>query len=288
MPTQDRGEGEAKTASSPLPTSRRVYAAAIAAYATVIVLAEALITYAEGLGLGPWGILAGLGLHVGLLFLVLIHAALLAPRDKACSRFLAAFALLPLLRLLSLSTPLEPFDTIQWLLIISIPLLAGAGALAYVLRLRRDDVYLRVGSWRGMPVQVGVAASGLALGATEFLILRPDAWTTSLALAQLLPAAAVVGLATGLAEELIFRGLLLPKSESLLGRNAGLLLVSLLFAAMHIGFVQDPRSALDLPFVFGVGAYFGYVVQRTRNLTGVVFAHGLANVVLYLVLPFLA
>lgn len=285
MATKAGGEGDAPPA---LPASRRVYLAAIGTYAALLVLAEALIAYAEALGLGPGGVLAGFGLHVGMLFLVLVHAALLAPRDAAFSRFLASFALLPLLRLLSLSTPLEPFDTIQWLLIISIPLLAGAGALAYVLRLRRADVYLRVGPWRGLPLQVGVAASGLALGATEFLLLRPDAWTASLAMAELLPAALVVGVATGLAEELIFRGLLLPTSESLLGRGAGLLLVSLLFAAMHVGFVQDPRTALDLPFVFAAGVYFGYVVQRTRSLAGVVFAHGLANVVLYLVLPFVA
>ncbi len=93
-------------------------------------------------------------------------------------------------------------------------------------------------------------------------------------------------LASGFAEEFIFRGILLTRTVKVLGGAAGLVFVSLLFAAMHIGFVRDALTSFDILFVFVVGMYFGYVVMKTESLLGVVLAHGFANVALYLVLPF--
>ncbi len=251
----------------------------IAAYFTTFVVAEGLAAFSTQ----PSGLTLGMIVHVLLLFTLLFHAAVLSGSDQKLSRFLAVLALAPLIRILSLSTPPTPFTIIQWLLVISFPLLAAGGTMAYVMNLKARDVFLSPGSPRSLALQVPVAASGLALGAIEFLILLPEeAWIPALTLQELIPAAIIIGLASGLAEELIFRGLILPKSESILGRLPGLLFVSLLFAAMHIGF----KSAYDVVFVFGVGFYFGYVVQRTGSLYGVIFAHGLANVVLYLILPF--
>lgn len=251
----------------------------IAAYFSIFVLAEVIAAFASD----PGEATLGMVIQVLLLFTLLFHAALLSRTDKLFSRFLAVFALPPLIRILSLSTPPTPFNVIQWLLIISLPLLAAGATMAYVMKLRPRDVYLRLGGPRVLVLQAPIALSGLALGAMEFLILQPtEPWIPALTLQHLIPAAIIIGIASGLAEELIFRGLILPKSETILGRLPGLLFISLLFAAMHIGF----RSAIDLVFVFGVGFYFGYVVQRTKSLYGVIFAHGLANVALYLILPF--
>jgi membrane protease YdiL (CAAX protease family) len=36
-----------------------------------------------------------------------------------------------------------------------------------------------------------------------------------------------------------------------------------------------------------VGLFFGWVVQRTRSLLGVTLSHGLTNIVLFLVMPYL-
>ncbi len=251
----------------------------LAAYFSIFVAAEALAAFSDE----PEGVTLGMIIHVLLLFTLLFHAALLSGSDQKFSRFLAVMALAPLIRILSLSTPPTPFSIIQWLLVITFPLLAAGVTMAYVMDLRSRDVYLSLGRPGNLVLQVPVALSGLGLGAIEFLILLPpEPWIPALTLRELVPAAIIIGLASGLAEELIFRGLILPKSETILGRLPGLLFVSLLFAAMHIGF----RSVYDLFFVFGVGFYFGYVVQRTSSLYGVIFAHGLANVILYLVLPF--
>jgi len=88
-------------------------------------------------------------------------------------------------------------------------------------------------------------------------------------------------LATGLAEEFVFRGVLQKVSMDVLG-SRGLALVTVIFAVLHVGY----RSVADVIFVFGVALMFGWVVESTRSLLGVTLAHGLTNVVLFLIMPF--
>ncbi len=59
--------------------------------------------------------------------------------------------------------------------------------------------------------------------------------------------------------------------------------MSLLFAVLHIGFL----SLIDVVFVFAVALFFGWVVKKTGSLLGVTLAHGITNILLYLVVPFL-
>jgi NADH-quinone oxidoreductase subunit N len=59
--------------------------------------------------------------------------------------------------------------------------------------------------------------------------------------------------------------------------------VALIFAALHIGY----RSVVDVLFVLGVALFLGWVVYRTGSLLGATIAHGLTNIVLFLVMPFL-
>ncbi len=259
---------------------RRVVLVPLSTYLILVVVAETVAAFGEV----PGGIFLGMGIHVVLLFTLLIHASVLSTSDASLSRFFATFTLIPIIRILSLGLPLTPFSIIQWLFLISLPLLAGAVTLMYAMRLRPRDVYLGSVGIRQVPIQAAIALSGLGLGVVEFFILRPaDApWIPELTLALFLPASIAIGLGAGLTEELIFRGLLQPRSEEIVGKAAGLLFVALVFAAMHIGF----RSGLDLAFVFAVGLYLGFVVQRTKNLVGVILAHGLANVALYLLMPF--
>ncbi len=67
-----------------------------------------------------------------------------------------------------------------------------------------------------------------------------------------------------------------------LGRM-GVLNVAILFAVLHFGY----RSVLNVLFVFAVALLFGLIAQRSGTLLGVSISHGLTNVSLYLVFPFL-
>jgi LysM repeat protein len=62
-----------------------------------------------------------------------------------------------------------------------------------------------------------------------------------------------------------------------------ILYVTVVFAVLHLGY----KSAVDVAFVFAVGLLFGWVVAKTRSLLGVSLSHGITNIALYLIVPFL-
>ncbi len=62
----------------------------------------------------------------------------------------------------------------------------------------------------------------------------------------------------------------------------GIVYVSLLFSIVHL----IHRSAIDIACVFVITLFFGWVVKKTGSLFGVTLAHGITNIMLFLVLPF--
>ncbi len=262
-------------------------AAVVLIYATLIASAEAVASYlpgADGKYPSAEGVLLGMVIHIATLFALMGHAAIVTARGaKSLAGLLVALSAVPLIRIFSLSVPLFRFTIVQWLLIISLPLLVVSFSLMRVLGLSPAEVGLARPRLRAIPLQVMVALAGVPLGLVEYLILRPgQAWIPDLRLVSLLLGVLAITLSSGLAEELIFRGVLLRKAEEAVGSRGGVLTVTAVYAAMHIGFL----SPVDLAYVFGVGLFFGVVVLRSRNLYGVIASHSLANVVLYLFAPF--
>ena len=135
---------------------------------------------------------------------------------------------------------------------------------------------------RSLPLQTLTGLSGLGLGYLEYRILHPTPLALSFTLGSIWLPALILLLFTGLLEELIFRGLLQRASQALLG-NLGPVYVSLAFAVLHIGY----RSLADIAFVFAVGLLFSLVSGRSRSIWGVTLAHGLTNISLFLVFPFI-
>ena len=223
---------------------------------------------------------AGLAVHIVILFLLMIHASFISRSNTSLSRLLTALSLAPLLRILSLSLPLWHFTTLEWLGIISIPLIVACIATISALKLRPGDVGLTLGPARRLPWQGLIALLGLPLGVLEYSILRPSSWLADYSLGNVALALFALAGATGLAEELIFRGILQRCATDLVG-DAGIIYVAVVFAALHISFL----SWADLVFVFLVALLFGAIVKKTGTLTGVIAAHTLVNVMLYLVLP---
>lgn len=253
-------------------------------YFSVLVVAEAFI--AQGGAQTPESSIGpsiGLSIHILLLFALLFHAVLIGERDRPLALLLTAMSLASLDRILSLAVPRFDFTTLQWLGLVSIPLLTAAGSVAYVLGLRVSKLGFGPMTWSGVGVQAAVASTGLGLGITEFIILRPDqSWLTPWSGAGFAFGVVVLFFATGLSEEIIFRGIMLRKAVEALGSRPGLLFVTAVFATLHL-FYENPT---DLVFVFGVGLFYGIVVLKTNQLWGVTISHTIANVVLYLVAPF--
>ena len=238
------------------------------AYLGAVTLAELLTTFVH-----PQ---LGLVLHAVLLLVLMAHAAMTWERPHYQVLLVLIFA--PLIRMLSLSLPLGRFSVVYWYFITSVPLFAAALMAGRILNFSRRELGLNL---RRLPVQLLITVTGLGLGYLEYMILRPKPLVKAFTLEQLWLPALILLVSTGFSEELIFRGLMQQAAKESLGRFS-VPYVSLLFAVLHVGY----RSLLDVVFVFVVAMFFGYVVEKTESLVGVTLAHGLTNIVLFLVAPF--
>ena len=240
------------------------------AYLLLITVAELISAFAEPR--------LGLGLYSAVLIGLLVHAA--RTWDQPIHELLLMLAFAPLIRILSYALPLAGFPQVDWYFIVSLPLFVAVYLAARTLGYTRAEVGLRVGS---LPFQLLVGLGGVAFGYVEYYILRPAPLAPSLQWQDIWLPALILLFSTGFFEELLFRGLMQRAATPSLGRW-GVLYVAAVFAVLHIGY----KSLVDMIFVFGVALYFGWIVSRTRSLLGVSIAHGLTNIFLFLVVPFVA
>jgi uncharacterized protein len=239
-------------------------------YLVVVTLTESVTTILEPqLGLVVYGII---------LAALLAHGAWLW--GQPISRLLLALAFAPLIRILSYAIPLIDFPQMYWYVLTAVPLLVAAGFLVPMLGYSRRSVGLCVGR---LPVQLLIGLTGITFGVIEYQILAPAPMASSFTWQQIWLPALILFFATGLFEELIFRGIMQRAAVDALA-GFGIWFVAIVFAILHIGY----HSVVDLVFVFGVGLYFGWIVARTGSILGVTIAHGLTNIMLFLVMPFTA
>jgi membrane protease YdiL (CAAX protease family) len=238
------------------------------AYLAAIAVAEILTVFAPPR--------VGLVAHSAVLLVVLIHAARVDGKKEQA--FLVSLAFAPLIRILSLSLPLANLPLLYWYPITSIPLFAAVLIAAPTLGYKWPDLGLNLRRW---VLQLVIGLSGIAFGVFEYWILRPEPLVPAFEWTALVWPAFILLISTGLLEEMIFRGLLQRASIDVLGLW-GIGYVAILFAVLHAGY----QSLLDVLFVAAVGLFFGWIVYRTRSLLGVTLAHGLTNIVLFLVMPF--
>jgi hypothetical protein len=229
----------------------------------------------------------GLILHFILLFVLLAHAVVLFTRGTKGKtgpnilgyNFYLTLTLVPFIRILSLSMPLVSFSLPYWYLIVGTPLFAAAFLVIRLTGYHARDIYWQV---KNLPLQLALGFIGLPLGIIEFHILHPAPLIKTFNFAQIWLPALILLIFTGLAEELIFRGILQKSAGEYLKKRMALFYVSFLFAVMHITHLVT----LDVFFVFGVALVFALLVWKTNSLLGVTLAHGLTNIILYLISPF--
>lgn len=222
-------------------------------------------------------------LNGGLIFQVILMIILTINSTSTDSlRFsylLQAMILLPLIRTMSIIIPLSGIQSIYWILIILVPLTA-----AIIILMQSQNINLKsIGFIRGnLPLQLAIGSTGLILGYMEYQIIQPTALIPSLNLINML-AVTIILMAGGFLEEIIFRGIIQRNAENLMGKIWGVIFASTLFTIVNIGW----NFQAYLPFIFLVSMFYGYIFQKTRNIIGVSISHGLCNVVLFLLLPFL-
>jgi membrane protease YdiL (CAAX protease family) len=238
-------------------------------YLQLITLAEVLTTLrAHSIGLV---------LHSIILSVLLIHGAL--EDNLRYRRIYLTVALAPLMRVLSLSLPLAGFDLVWWYFAIGALVYLGMVFAAIVTKIPASRIGLKLGN---LPIQLAVGMIGIPLGLWEYYILKPDPLVTEFSLEAMLWPALDLVIFTGVLEEILFRGLIQQSVIAVYGKF-GITFSAILFAVLHVGY----GSVADVFFVFGVAMLFGLIAQKSGSILGVSIAHGLTNIGLLLVFPYL-
>jgi membrane protease YdiL (CAAX protease family) len=261
----------------PLLAGARVRASLLAAGTLgPFAAAELVTTYVDPI--------AGMALHAIVLSALILAAGLTAEARPGAepahvSRLLYALTLVPLIRIISLSMPLARFDAALWYLMAGLPVFLAGLVIMGAIGLRPGAVGLRLSR---SPLQPAVMLLGFGLGFIEYQILRPEPLIAQATLARFILPALILLVATGFLEEFLFRGILQTVASGAFGGLA-VIYVGVVFAILHIGY----RSATDVVFVLTIALVYGWVVRRTGSLMGVSVSHGITNIVLFLVVPFI-
>lgn len=251
----------------------REYAVTLVFYLLALITAELLTTYVNKI----WGLSA----HTIILFILLVNAAMVESEDF--SNLLRSMMPIPIIRIVGLSIPMMQIKPLYWFPIVAIPLFAASIVIMRRQNLSLKDVGVFMGDYRdNYRVQFFIALTGFFTGIIEFFILRPDPLIAQFTPALLIGGFIVLLLSTGLAEELLFRGILQKNTMKLIGPAWGLLYTSLIFTTMHIGWIYFA----DLVFVFSVAMFYGFCLIKTKSIVGITMAHGISNSMLFLVMPF--
>ena len=251
----------------------REYAVTLVFYLLALITAELLTTYVNKI----WGLSA----HTIILFILLVNAAMVESEDF--SNLLRSMMPIPIIRIVGLSIPMMQIKPLYWFPIVAIPLFAASIVIMRRQNLSLKDVGVFMGDYRdNYRVQFFIAITGFFTGIIEFFILRPDPLIAQFTPVLLIGGFIVLLLSTGLAEELLFRGILQNNTMKLIGPAWGLLYTSLIFTTMHIGWIYFA----DLVFVFSVAMFYGFCLIKTKSIVGITMAHGISNSMLFLVMPF--
>ena len=236
------------------------------AYLAAIAVAELLTVFLDPF----WGITA----YLFVLALLIGNATL--TRTQPIHRLYLALGLVPLIRIVSLSMPLSRVTLLYWYPIMAIPIALGVLGVAAALRMKPSDLGLTV---KGIGLQILVALSGIAIGLADYVILKPQPLIEVLTLHSVVVPALILLVATGLVEELVFRGVIQRAAETV--GAWGWIYVAVMSSVLQIGH----HSIFHWLLALGMAMLYGWVVKRSGSIVGVALSHGIINVCLYLLFP---
>jgi len=182
-------------------------------------------------------------------------------------RLPAVLAAVAVVRLVCVAVPGAGLPPLSRAAVIAVPVLV---AVLLAARGRPAEWRLLRPGPGGWGVQGLVVLAGLPLGGLVALA-APDAVPAATGLA--LPAAAVLAAAAVIPEELLYRGLLVPASVSVLGR-AGVAVATAGYAAGFAGWASIPVLGVAV----ATGLVLGWLRDRTGSTVGVVGARMVAAV----------
>ncbi|HLB28044.1 MAG TPA: type II CAAX endopeptidase family protein [Dehalococcoidales bacterium] len=224
------------------------------------------------------------GIVISLALVIIIYLMIsLVKFDRSTINASESLVLIPLYILFTASLPWF-FINQQYLLpAVYSCILALCLWHVYQKRLSLKEIFgLHREHWLKKDVLTGLML-GIPLGTAEYLILRPAPAFPDFQVVYLLRDAVYMIGFVGIGEELLFRGLIQRDLINAFGVNWGITVASFLFAVMHLTW----RSVPELGFVFLAALILGRLYQRTNCLMAPIIAHGVNNIMLVAVLPYL-
>jgi len=219
--------------------------------------------------------ISGTIFHFAILLVLVINSVV--ARDEAQRSLWLALGLVPLIRIISLVTPIAEISEIYLYMIMAVPIFVGAVAVILNLKYTLDsDIGL---NGKKILFQSIVAIVGIGLGIIDYIILKPEGLISKLSIQTMVIPVLILLVATGFVEEFVFRGVIQRAARGL--GAWGWVYVALIYAILQI----RQGSVEHIVFVFIVALFFGWVVKKTGSIIGVSLSHGLLNIALYLVFP---
>jgi len=223
----------------------------------------------------------GLLLHSLTLVILCFHAPLIRRLSPKSSKLAICLIPIPLIRIVSITSPLIEFTLLEWFLVISMILFSSIIASMVFLGDDLESYGFVLPQRRHFWLELGVVFLGLIFGYMEYQILKPNNMVNDLTVPGLAAPLVALYFGTGLLEELLFRGIIQKHAIDAFNKWYGVLFTTLIFMIMHTGW----ESFLDVIFVGAVGFFFSLVVLKTGSLIGVSFSHAITNLSLFVLTP---
>ncbi|CAD7768400.1 CAAX protease self-immunity [Candidatus Methanoperedenaceae archaeon GB50] len=239
-----------------------------------LVIISSLILLSE-LSIYLFGPKIGIIENAAILTLIIAEVTLTERLGREFLHVFQAMILVPVYRIITLSTPPEIITYNGYLLLTTVAILAGTMILITATKLTLGDVGMRL---RDSRLQILCITAGPFIGYLEWTLLKPAGSVA------IMPGILILTL-TAFTEELIFRGLLQQSIErAVKSPPFAILLTTILYTTFFISYA----SGRELILVLLTSLLFGYTVSRSRSVVGVAISHALLNVVSLLILPIYA
>ncbi len=234
-------------------------------YTSAIGIAEFVLYYVSMPG--------GMASYFVILIVLILHSTL--EQNEAQRNLWLVIGIVPLIRIVSTVILTMGLVTITLYVFIGVPVFIGIYTMVRYLKYSIHDSGLNS---RHFGSQILIAITGIGLGTIDYVILKPEPLIEG-SFVQFIFPGVVLLIFSGLMEELAFRGVM-QRAAGALG-SWGWVIIALIYALLQIGH----GSLLHLVFTLGVSIFFGFVVLRTKSVLGVSLAHGVLNIMLFLVMP---
>ncbi|MDD5370307.1 MAG: CPBP family intramembrane metalloprotease [Anaerolineaceae bacterium] len=243
--------------------------------APVVIITSMLAIGLAEFALAWGGALVSGGMHA-LILLGYINAFAFL-NDYPHRKVFLLLALVPLLRLISLTVPIPILPPITWYLLVGAPVWLVVALINRVIPLSWERLRLRRRQFLG---ELAIAVTGIPVSLAAYLVIRPKALAPTLDWGFLLVGGLILSLFSGLLEEVIFRGLLPQALRPVFGNAEGML-SPLLYASLYI----SSQSGYYVVLAGLTGLLYHLWVRRSGTIWGAAVSHSLWLTGLVLVWP---